>query len=267
MTDPLIALGEVSKRFDGVEVLRRVSFDVRPGEVVALVGPSGCGKSTLLRIIAGLVAPSSATVLVEGRRLAGLNAATALVFQTFALLPWLKAAENVALPLEARGVPAGERLRTAEHFLEAVGLRGHARAYPRELSGGMRQRVGIARAVMQRPQLLLGVGPRVGRAGGLGRQPRPLLLDEPFSALDVLTAQTLRDQVLDLLRADGVATRTAVLVTHSVEEAVYMADRVVALRAMPGRVAEIVPIDVPRPRRWGAPALAPFVDRLYALLT
>jgi NitT/TauT family transport system ATP-binding protein len=128
-----------------------------------------------------------------------------------------------------------------------MGLRGHARAYPRELSGGMRQRVGIARALCQ--------------------DPRVLLLDEPFSALDVLTAQTLRDQVLDLFDEPGVSTRTAVLVTHSVEEAAYMADRVVALQANPGRVAEVVSIDVPRPRRWGSPELVPFVDRLYALMT
>jgi NitT/TauT family transport system ATP-binding protein len=247
MPEPLISLAGVAKRYDGADVLREVSFDVRPGEVLALVGPSGCGKSTLLRIIAGLIPASSGEVRSNGRLLSGLNPDTAMVFQSFALLPWLKAAENVALPLEAHGVPAPERLRKAEHLLDLMGLRGHARAYPRELSGGMRQRVGIARALCQ--------------------EPRVLLLDEPFSALDALTAQTLRDQVIDLLQDPAVATRTAVLVTHSVEEAAYMADRVVAFQANPGRVVEVVPIDVPRPRRWGSPALLPFVDRLYGLMT
>jgi NitT/TauT family transport system ATP-binding protein len=247
MPEPLVSLVGVGKRYDGAEVLHEVTFDVLPGEILALVGPSGCGKSTLLRIIAGLIPGSSGELRSEGRPLIGLNPATALVFQSFALLPWLKAAENVALPLEARGVPAVERLRKAERLLDLMGLRGHARAYPRELSGGMRQRVGIARALCQ--------------------DPRVLLLDEPFSALDVLTAQTLRDQVVDLLHDPAVSTRTAVLVTHSVEEAVYMADRVVAMRSNPGRVAEVVTVDAPRPRRWGAPELVPFVDRLYALMT
>jgi NitT/TauT family transport system ATP-binding protein len=247
MSEALVSLVGVGKRYDGAFVLEDVSFDVRYGEILALVGPSGCGKSTLLRIVAGLIPPSSGEVLCDGRPLAGLNPDTALVFQSFALLPWLRAAENVALPLEARGVPAVERLRKAERLLDLMGLGGHARAYPRELSGGMRQRVGIARALCQ--------------------DPRVLLLDEPFSALDVLTAQTLRDQVVDLLHDPAVSTRTAVLVTHSVEEAVYMADRVVALRTNPGRIAEIVSIDLPRPRRWGAPDLASFLDRLYALMT
>jgi NitT/TauT family transport system ATP-binding protein len=247
MPEPLVSLVRVGKRYDGAEVLHEVSLDVAPDEIVALVGPSGCGKSTLLRIIAGLIPASSGEVRVNGRPLTGLNPDTALVFQSFALLPWLRAIDNVALPLEARGVPLADRLRRAEHLLDLMGLRGHSRAYPRELSGGMRQRVGIARALCQ--------------------QPRVLLLDEPFSALDVLTAQTLRDQVADLLHDPAVSTRTAVLVTHSVEEAAYMADRVVALRANPGRVEEVVPIGLPWPRRWGAPELVPFVDRLYGLMT
>ncbi len=247
VSSTLLSLLGVGKRYDSVEVLRDVSLDVRCGEVLALIGPSGCGKSTLLRIMAGLVAPSSGEVRRDGQRLLGRNPDTALVFQSFALLPWLRAAENVALPLEARGVPAPERLRQAERLLEHMGLRGYARAYPRELSGGMRQRVGIARALCQ--------------------EPRVLLLDEPFSALDVLTAQTLRDQVDDLLRDPAVSTHTAVLVTHSVEEAVYMADRVLALRASPGRLAGAVAIGVPRPRRWGSPELLALVDRLYALIT
>jgi NitT/TauT family transport system ATP-binding protein len=240
------SLIRVGMRYGPVEVLRDVTLDIGPQEFVALIGPSGCGKSTLLRIMAGLIAPTSGQVLGEDGPLTGLNPATAMVFQSFALLPWLRAAENVALPLEARGVPAAERLRRATRTLDLMGLKGHARAFPRELSGGMRQRVGIARALCQEPTILL--------------------MDEPFSALDMLTAQSLRDQVLDLWSDPAVPTRTAVLVTHSVEEAVYMADRVVAFRANPGRVAGEVRIDVVRPRRWNAPELLAYVDRLYALM-
>lgn len=247
MAESLVSLIGAGRSFDGVEVVHDVTFDVFDGEMLALIGPSGAGKSTLLRMIAGLIPPSSGEVRSGGRVLTGLNPDTAMVFQSFALLPWLNAADNVALPLEARGVPAAERLRQAAHLLDLVGLGGHARAYPRELSGGMRQRVGLARALCQAP--------------------RVLLLDEPFSALDVLTAHTLRDQVVDLLREAAIPTRTAVMVTHSVEEAAYMADRVVALRANPGRVVDVVTVDAPRPRRWGAPELVPFVDRLYALMT
>jgi NitT/TauT family transport system ATP-binding protein len=236
----------VSKRYGLVEVLRDVTLDMRPHEFVALIGPSGCGKSTLLRIMAGLIPPTTGQVLGPAGPLTGLNPATAMVFQSFALLPWLRAAENVALPLEARGVPLAERLRRATRMLDIMGLKGHARAYPRELSGGMRQRVGIARALCQ--------------------EPRVLLMDEPFSSLDMLTAQGLRDHVLDLWGDPAVPTKTAVLVTHSVEEAVYMADRVVAFRANPGRLAGEVRIDVARPRRWNAPELLAYVDRLYRLM-
>jgi NitT/TauT family transport system ATP-binding protein len=219
---------------------------VREQELVALIGPSGCGKSTLLRIIAGLMPPTSGAIIVEGRPLVGWNPATALVFQSFALLPWLRADENVGLGLEARGVPRQERFRRAAHYLDLVGLHGHARAYPKELSGGMRQRVGIARALCQ--------------------EPRVLLMDEPFSALDVLTAQVLRDQVLGLWQSPEVPTKAIVLVTHSIEEAVYMADRVVALAASPGRVVGEIEVGVPRPRRWNAPELQSHIDRLYALM-
>jgi NitT/TauT family transport system ATP-binding protein len=236
----------VGKRYGSVEILRDVTLDIRPQEFVALIGPSGCGKSTLLRIMAGLIAPTTGQVLGEDGPLTGLNPATAMVFQSFALLPWLRAAENVALPLEARGVAPAERLRRATRILDLMGLKGHARAYPRELSGGMRQRVGIARALCQ--------------------EPRVLLMDEPFSSLDMLTAQTLRDQVLDLWGDPALPTKSAVLVTHSVEEAVYMADRVVAFRTNPGRPAGEVRIEAGRPRRWNAPDLLAYVDRLYGLM-
>jgi NitT/TauT family transport system ATP-binding protein len=242
----ILSLVGVSKRYGPVEVLRDVTLDIWPEEFVALIGPSGCGKSTLLRIMAGLIPPTAGQVLGEAGPLTGLNPATPMVFQSFALLPWLRAAENVALPIEARAVPAGERIRRATRMLDVMGLKGHARAYPRELSGGMRQRVGIARALCQ--------------------EPRVLLMDEPFSSLDMLTAQTLRDQVLDLWADPALPTKSVVLVTHSVEEAVYMADRVVAFRTNPGRLAGAVGIDVARPRRWNAPELLAYVDRLYGLM-
>lgn len=243
---PILSLEQVSRRFEDATVLDNVSLTVRQGEFVALIGPSGCGKSTLLRIIAGLIPPSSGRVVCQGRPVLDLNPATALVFQSFALLPWLRAVDNVALPLEARGVPTAERIKRAMRYLGLVGLKGHGRALPKELSGGMKQRVGLARALCQEPLLLL--------------------MDEPFSALDVLTAQTLRDQILDLWQSPEVPTKTVILVTHSIEEAVYMADRVIALKGDPGRVAGEYPIEVPRPRQPGSPALRVHVDHLYSLL-
>jgi NitT/TauT family transport system ATP-binding protein len=246
MVVPLLSLVGVTKRYETVTILQDVSLEVRDHEFVALIGASGCGKSTLLRIIAGLMPPSSGQVICEGRPVVGLNPATALVFQSFALLPWLRAVDNVALPLEARDVPPVERTARAEHYLDLVGLKGHGRAFPKELSGGMKQRVGLARALCQ--------------------EPRMLLMDEPFSALDVLTARTLRDQVLDLWRSPEVPTKTVLMVTHSIEEAVYMADRVIAMHADPGSIAGEHVVDVPRPRRPDMRELREHVDELYSLL-
>ncbi len=246
MSDPILRLADVTKRYETVTILQDVSLEVRDQEFVAVIGPSGCGKSTLLRIIAGLVPPTTGEVYCEGRPVVGLNPATSMVFQSFALLPWLRAVENVALPLEAHGVAMNDRIRRATRYLDMVGLKGHGRAFPKELSGGMKQRVGLARALCQ--------------------EPRVLLMDEPFSALDVLTARTLRDQVLDLRQAPDVPTRTIVMVTHSIEEAVYMADRVVAMQADPGRIAGDIAIDIPRPRRPDSKAVREQVDELYSLL-
>ncbi len=244
--EPILSLVDVTKRYEAVTILQDVSLAVADEEFVAIIGPSGCGKSTLLRIAAGLVPPSSGAVYCEGRPVVGLNRATAMVFQSFALLPWLRTVENVALPLEARGVPVAERIRRATRYLDMVGLKGHGRAFPKELSGGMKQRVGLARALCQEPEVLL--------------------MDEPFSALDVLTARTLRDQVLDVRQAPDVPTRTILLVTHSIEEAVYMADRVVAMQADPGRIAGEMVVDIPRPRRPDSRAVRELVDELYSLL-
>jgi len=241
-----LSLREVGKRYDGGVVLDEVTLEVSTGEFVAFIGPSGCGKSTLLRLIAGLVEPSAGEVRWEGRRLRGVNADVGLVFQSFALLPWLRVIDNVALPLEARGASAGERYRRAEHYLHLVGLGGHARAFPKELSGGMKQRTGLARALCQEPTLLL--------------------MDEPFSALDVLTAHALRALVLDLWQSPQVPTKTVLIVTHSIEEAVTLADRVVVFHAEPGRVVADERLDLPRPRRSEATDVRAAVDRLYSLL-
>ena len=230
-----------------IRILGPIDLDVREREFLSLVGPSGCGKSTLLRIVAGLLRPTAGSVRVGGRLLKGVNARAAMVFQSFALFPWLKVIENVAVGLEARGLPPRERLKRAEKYIDLVGLSGYERAFPRELSRGMKQLVGLARALAVEPELLC--------------------MDEPFSALDVLTARTIRDLVLDLWASPEVTTKSILLVTHSIEEAVAMSDRVIVLRANPGRIADEVDLRaLPRPRRPDLPQVRETVDRMYALL-
>jgi NitT/TauT family transport system ATP-binding protein len=232
---------------DTIRILGPLDLEVREGEFLSLVGPSGCGKSTLLRIAAGVLRPTAGRVLMGGRPLKGVNTRAAMVFQSFALFPWLKVVENVGVGLEARGLPPRERLKKAEKYIDLVGLSGYERAYPRELSRGMKQLVGLARALAVEPELLC--------------------MDEPFSALDVLTARTMRDLVLDLWASTEVMTKSILLVTHSVEEAVAMSDRVVMLKANPGRIADQVDLrELPRPRRPDAPQVRETVDRMYALL-
>jgi NitT/TauT family transport system ATP-binding protein len=244
----LLRLEGVEQFYDRrIRILGPLDLEVRDGEFVSLVGPSGCGKSTLLRVVAGLLAPSAGRVQLRDRPLKGVNRKVAMVFQSFALFPWMSVVENVALGLEARGVPIRERYKRAEKHIHLVGLTGYERAYPRELSRGMKQLVGLARALTVEPELLC--------------------MDEPFSALDVLTARTMRDIVLDLWASPEVTTKSILLVTHSIEEAVSMSDRVVVLKANPGRIAEVVDLrDLPRPRRSGSPAVQSVVDRMYTLL-
>jgi len=217
------------------------------GEFLSMVGPSGCGKSTLLRIVAGLLQPTRGTVWFGQRRLKGVNRNTAMVFQSFALFPWLTVIDNVALGLEAQGLGPRERYKRAEKYIDLVGLSGYERAYPKELSRGMKQLVGLARALAVEPELLC--------------------MDEPFSALDVLTARNIRDMVLDLWASPQVMTKTILLVTHSIEEAVEMSDRVAVFKANPGRIADTVDLRaLPRPRRSDMPAVRETVDRMYGLL-
>jgi NitT/TauT family transport system ATP-binding protein len=223
-----------------------VSFSVDEGEFVALLGPSGCGKSTLLRIIAGLQRPTSGTVLYRGRPLTGVNPHASIVFQTFALFPWLTVQENVEVALQAKGVPAKLRAARALDLLDRVGLDGFETAYPRELSGGMKQKVGFARAMAMEPELLC--------------------LDEPFSALDVLSAEALRGELLELWLSGNIATRALLLVTHDIEEAVFMAGRVILMEKNPGRILTDIQVSLAHPRSKKDPKFLEIVDRIYAIL-
>lgn len=228
-------------------VLDKVSLTLQEGEIVALLGRSGSGKSTLLRCIAGLTAPTAGTVKYKGSVLNGANPGVAMVFQSFALLPWLTVQENVELGLEARAVPAAERRERALRAIDLIGLDGFETAYPKELSGGMRQRVGFARALVVEPDALL--------------------MDEPFSALDVLTSENLRGELVRLWSEGDIPTRSALIVTHNIEEAIQLADRVIVLDSNPGRIKAELTIDLPQPRDKRSPEFEALVDEVYSILT
>jgi len=228
-------------------VLDDVDVSLRSGEIVGLLGRSGSGKSTLLRIIAGLLAPTSGQVLWRGRALHGPADGVAMVFQSFALFPWLTVQENVELGLEALGVSRAERESRAEAAIDLIGLGGYESAYPKELSGGMRQRVGLARALVVHPDLLL--------------------MDEPFSALDVLTAETLRTDLIDLWSEGKLPVKSVLMVTHNIEEAVLMCDRILVFSSNPGRVASELRVPFVHPRNRHDPAFRQMVDDIYALMT
>lgn len=228
-------------------VLDNIDFTLHEGEVVAILGRSGAGKSTLLRILAGLVPASKGSVEYRGRQLDGPNPGVALVFQSFALMPWLTVKNNVELGLQARGVPRKKRESLSLAAIDAIGLDGFESAYPKELSGGMRQRVGIARALVLKPDALF--------------------MDEPFSALDVLTAENLRQEVLKVWSEEAGSVKSVLIVTHNIEEAVEMADRVLVLDSHPGRVIADVPIPLDRPRDKQSDLFQSCVDYLYSILT
>lgn len=252
MTDarPILQVQHVSKSYseNGKEfhVLEDISFDVRERDFVCIVGPSGCGKSTLLREIVGLDQPTKGQILFEGAPARAENPRISMVFQSFALFPWLTVAQNVELGLEAHKVPEEERRGKAKKYIDAVGLAGFENAYPRELSGGMKQRVGIARALVMDPTLLC--------------------MDEPFSALDALTAQNLRDEILQLWATPDLPPSAVLMVTHSIDEAVYLADRIVAMSPRPGRIVKIETVDLPRPRNRKEPEFYGWVDEIYSLI-
>jgi len=209
-------------------VLDTVSLKVGKDEFLCLVGPSGCGKSTLLRIMAGLEKADSGRILFQGQPVTQPTPKLVMVFQLFGLLPWKTALENVEVPLEVLGIPKQNRVHIAEEHLQMVGLEGFEGTYPHDLSGGMKQRVGIARALALKPEILL--------------------MDEPFSSLDELTAKTLRELVLNIWRNPTLPTNTFIMVSHNVEEAVLMADRVIVMSPRPGKIIGEVKIDIPRPR-------------------
>jgi NitT/TauT family transport system ATP-binding protein len=248
----IIEVSGVTKTFispDGspLPVLDDISLDLREGEIVALLGRSGSGKSTLLRCIAGLIAPTSGEVSYRGQALNGANPGVAMVFQSFALLPWLTVRQNVEIGLEALGVAADERHERAERAIDVIGLDGFESAYPKELSGGMRQRVGFARALVVEPDALL--------------------MDEPFSALDVLTAQNLRAELLRLWREKDFPTKAMLIVTHNIEEAVILADRIFVLGANPGRIRTEIDCGLAQPRSRHDESFQALVDEIYGLMT
>jgi NitT/TauT family transport system ATP-binding protein len=232
--DPKIQIQRVAKSFGppdrSAPALAEIDLDVAEREFVCLLGPSGCGKSTLLNIVAGFLAPTSGTVRVDGRAVTGPGPERGVVFQEYALFPWLTVTGNVEFGPRLRGRPAAERARSVERYLDLVGLREHAHKLPAQLSGGMKQRVAIARA--------------------LANEPAVILMDEPFGALDAQTRETLQDE---LSRVQRVEHKTIVFVTHSIREAVYLADRVVVMTSAPGRIRQVFPIKLPEVRDRFAP--------------
>src|SRR3989441_2761479 len=230
-----------------LRALEDISLTVGADEVVALLGPSGCGKSTILRILAGLIRPTRGEVLYHGQPLQGLNPGVAIVFQSFALYPWMTVTENVQAVLRAAAMSRTEVAERAERAIRLVGLAGFEEAYPRELSGGMKQRVGMARALAVDPEILF--------------------MDEPFSQVDALTAESLRAEVIDIWAATDRKPTSILMVSHDIKEVAYMADRIVILRANPGRIQTIVPNTLPRPRDYRSSDFLGLVDQLHEIIT
>ena len=248
--EELVRLTHIDKIYGSgdraTEALHDINLSIKTGELVALLGPSGCGKSTILRIIAGLVQPTRGEMLYRDKPLQGVNPHTAIVFQSYALFPWLTVQENVEVTLKPLGLSPLERTKRALNLLDKVGLDGFETAYPRELSGGMRQKVGVARAMSVEPELLC--------------------LDEPFSTLDVLSAENLRGELMDLWSTGALPTKSILMVSHNIEEALLMADRLIILDKSPGHVLAEVAVKLPQPRRRKDRPFLQLVDQVYALI-
>src|SRR5215813_8669920 len=250
--EPIINARAVEKYFvqpDGerVQIIAPLDLSIYPGQIVALLGASGCGKSTLLRILSGLSKPSSGQVSWDGRPLSEVLPNVAIVFQSFALFPWLSVLDNVEAPLLARGVEEPDRRARASEAISTVGLQGFETAYPKELSGGMRQRVGFARALVVQPEVLF--------------------MDEPFSALDVLTAESLRGELLELWQNQKIDTKAIFIVTHNIEEAVELADRIIVLGRNPARIRADFRVALSQPRDHKSPQFLLYVDFIYKVMT
>jgi len=250
MKNPLLEVKQISQHYgSGSKIfvaIDALDLQIKEGEFVAIVGPSGCGKSTLLRIITGLQKPTSGEVLYRQKKLRGVNPHATIVFQAFALFPWLTVQENVEVALKANGLDKSSRVRRAIELLDRVGLDGFENAYPRELSGGMRQKVGFARAMAVEPELLC--------------------LDEPFSALDILSAENLRGELLELWTTGKIPTKAILMITHNIEEAIFMADRVIVMDKDPGRVVAELKVMIPHPRNRKDKYFISQLDKIYAML-
>jgi NitT/TauT family transport system ATP-binding protein len=249
---PIIEARQLEKFYpqpDGsrIQVIAATDLAVYPGQIITLLGASGCGKSTLLRMLTGLSPASAGAVFWHGQPVQGESPNVSIVFQSFALFPWLTVLENVEAPLEARGMPPIERHKRALRIIDAVGLDGFETAYPKELSGGMKQRVGVARALVVEPEVLF--------------------MDEPFSALDVLTAETLRGELLELWLGHKIPTRAIFIVTHNIEEAVVLADRIIVLGRNPAHIHADFTVEMPHPRDRKAAKFVELVDSIYRILT
>jgi NitT/TauT family transport system ATP-binding protein len=250
--EPIIEARKLEKFYpqpDGlrIQVIAPTDLVIYPGQIIALLGPSGCGKSTMLRMLTGLSPTSSGSVYWHGQPVGGETPNVSIVFQSFALFPWMTVIENVEAPLEARGVAEFERHKRALRIIDAVGLDGFESAYPKELSGGMKQRVGVARALVVEPEVLF--------------------MDEPFSALDVLTAETLRGELLELWLGKKIPTRAIFIVTHNIEEAVVLADRIIVLGRNPAHIHAEFTVDMAHPRDHKEPQFVELVDQIYRALT
>lgn len=241
LNEDLIQINSVTKTFDSrkgkTEAVRGFSLDVKRGEVVCVVGASGCGKSTLLKMVAGFIRPTSGLISLEGREIRGVEPRCGMIFQSYALFPWMTVIENVSFGARLKGVSKKERLKAARRWIEMVGLVGFEDAYPGELSGGMQQRVALCRA--------------------LANEPEVLLCDEPFAALDAMTRQLMQQELLRIVRESG---KTVLFITHSIDEALILSDRLVVMSARPGQVKAVYDNDLPRPRKLDVQITQRFLD-------